>query len=408
MSLTLHVDGPRWRERAGSVADAVDTALGGGPAGPGGTRTVVPVAKGNGYGLGNARLAAEAIRLGAGVLAVGTVFELDDVASTFGGDLLVLEPFDPRDSASAQAWSAVVTGPFAARVIRTLASREAVAAVLAEARTREGGQGARPRVVLEGLTSMWRFGLDEGAVDQVLDDPALADLVHLEGLALHLPLVQPAAPRRPAIAMLHDSEVRVVERGSARAREVVAWGLLWTERLAARLGERAPDQATTLWVSHLDDDELRAVRADLPDLPVRLRLGTRLWLGDRSLLRVTGTVLAVHDVPGGGAGYTQRGADRLVVVSGGTAHGISLAAPAAMTGIRSRVVAAGTGALEAVGRNRSPFAWQGRKLWLVEPPHMHVAQLRLDRGARAPAVGDELDVDVRFTTLRADRVVGLD
>jgi hypothetical protein len=76
--------------------------------------------------------------------------------------------------------------------------------------------------------------------------------------------------------------------------------------------------------------------------------------------------------------------------------------------MRSRAVAAGTGALEAVGRNRSPFSWQGHKLWLVEPPHMHVAQLRLDRGSRVPDVGDELEVEVRFTTLHADQVVGLD
>ena len=62
MTFTLHVDGPTWREHLAEVMTAV----------PG----LVPVAKGNGYGFGNARLAAEAARVGAPVLAVGTSVDL--------------------------------------------------------------------------------------------------------------------------------------------------------------------------------------------------------------------------------------------------------------------------------------------------------------------------------------------
>ena len=65
MTFTLHVDGPTWRTHLAEVSAAV----------PG----LVPVAKGNGYGFGNARLAAEAGSLGAPVLAVGTARELADV-----------------------------------------------------------------------------------------------------------------------------------------------------------------------------------------------------------------------------------------------------------------------------------------------------------------------------------------
>ena len=88
MTFTLHVDGPTWRTHLTEVATAV----------PG----LVPVAKGNGYGFGNARLAAEAGTLGVPVLAVGTARELADVRTTYGGDLLVLTPWHPAtDSAGA-------------------------------------------------------------------------------------------------------------------------------------------------------------------------------------------------------------------------------------------------------------------------------------------------------------------
>ena len=84
----------------------------------------------------------------------------------------------------------------------------------------------------------------------------------------------------------------------------------------------------------------------LPDLPVRLRVGTRLWLGERSALRAAGTVLAVHPTPQGqSAGYHQRRGPRdgyVVVVSGGTSHGVALTAPrpgpqCASAGRRSRL-----------------------------------------------------------------------
>ena len=73
--------------------------------------------------------------------------------------------------------------------------------------------------------------------------------------------------------------------GSARVHEVVAWGLLWPNLLANLAGL---SDAGALWVSHLDDRECTQVREALPDIPIRLRLGTRLWLGDRGALRAGG------------------------------------------------------------------------------------------------------------------------
>ena len=69
MSFVITIDTDRWRAHQDSVRDAI-AATG---------ATLVPVAKGNGYGVGNVRLAMEARRLGADSLAVGTVYEVAEV-----------------------------------------------------------------------------------------------------------------------------------------------------------------------------------------------------------------------------------------------------------------------------------------------------------------------------------------
>ena len=138
-------------------------------------------------------------------------------------------------------------------------------------------------------------------------------------------------------------------------------------------------------------------------------------------MHARGTVLAVHQVAKGRAvGYRQRRAPKdglLVVVGGGTSHGVALEAPSPASSLRQRAVAAGTGALEASGRARSPFTWDGKRRWFAEPPHMQVSMLWLSaedvrlavgKGGRVPAVGDEIDCRVRHTTSAFDRIVGLD
>ena len=81
MTFTLYVDEARWRAHLAATVAA--------------TPDIVPVIKGNGYGLGNARLAAEAARLGVDTVAVGTVDELPAVRDGFPGDVLVLTPSYP-------------------------------------------------------------------------------------------------------------------------------------------------------------------------------------------------------------------------------------------------------------------------------------------------------------------------
>jgi hypothetical protein len=47
----------------------------------------------------------------------------------------------------------------------------------------------------------------------------------------------------------------------------------------------------------------------------------------------------------------------------------------------------------------------GKPRLFAEPPHMQASMLLLPEGAAVPAVGDEVDVRVRFTATQFDRVV---
>jgi alanine racemase len=387
VSFVLSVDAARWRDHLDHVWRAVaDSAH----------APLVPVIKGNGYGLGQGRLIAEAVRLGADAVAVGTVFEIDEAVDAGTHDVVVLEPFEPRDIAAADAWWAVGQRAASGRVIRTVASREALLALAT-------GHGS-VRVLLEARTSMQRFGFDEHELLRVLADPdvrsALASgKVLVDGLSLHLPIVEPADEVDPRRASL----------GTAKVREVVRWAGLWQAETEVWAGHNSP--ASRVWVSHLHDHELAAVAAAVPDVSVRMRVGTRLWLGERAALQATGTVLAVHPLPTGShVGYRQRTGPKdgtLVIVSGGTAHGIGLSAPTPAANVRQRVVTAGSGALDAAGRALSPFRWAGKQRWFAEPPHQHVSMLWIPKGVVIPAVGDRLPADVRFTTSRFDAVLGL-
>lgn len=386
MSFTVTIDAQRWRDHQDAVATSVQRSAG---------APVVPVIKGNGYGLGQARLTGEAVRLGADTVAVGTVFEVEEVASQGTHDILVLEPYEPRDSIASDAWWGVGQALHAGRVIRTIASTSALLSLTE-------GTGS-VRVVLEAATSMHRFGMDESELLGILADARIREAlargrILIEGLALHLPIAQPA----------DEDDPRRVTLGTAKVREVVRWAGLWSAETDVWSGHNSPE--CRVWVSHLDDPELAAVASSVPDVVLRARVGTRLWL-DRSAMRAAGTVLAVHPLPTGThVGYRQRTGPKdgtLVVVSGGTSHGIGLTAPTPAASVRQRVVTAGTGALDAAGRALSPFRWQGKQRWFAEPPHMHVSLVWLPAGVMVPAVGDRLDADVRFTTSSFDAVLGL-
>jgi alanine racemase len=342
MSFTLYVDESRWRAHLAATVAA--------------TPGIVPVIKGNGYGLGNQRLAAEAALLGVDTVAVGTADELPAVTSAFPGDVLVLTPSYPR--------------PFddpTGRVVQTAAHLE----------TLRAGDGAR--VLVEALTSMHRHGLDAGQLPALA--AALTD-VRLEGLAFHLPMDR--------------------HGGYDPAAEVDGW----LRRFAA-----AGVPTGTAWISHLRAAELDRLRSAFPATTFRPRIGTSLWLGDRGALVARGTVLDVHQLERGTHyGYRRRRAARdshLVVVSGGTAHGVALEAPRTVRGPAGRGKALAVGTLAAANLSLSPFRWAGKQRWFAEPPHMHVSLLLVPASVDPPAIGTELDCDVRMTTLHPDAVAPL-
>jgi alanine racemase len=347
MSLTLTVDGDRWRRHLRAVADR--------------TPGLTPVAKGNGYGFGLGRLARKTQWLGVDTLAVGTYEELPEVMQRFDGDLLVLTPWRPTEAA-------VPDGLSTKRLVHTVSRLVDLLALL--------DRHPDARVVLERMTSMRRHGM---TADELRSAAKLLERrsTRVDGVALHLPLAEGA----------HLTEV------VGLVNDVVASGL----------------STRRLWVSHLTARELASLRTSYADFEVRPRIGTDLWLGDRGALHVTATVLDVHEVERGDVfGYRGRTAPKaghILVVSGGTAHGIGLEAPTGDHSLRARAATLARGGLDAVGFVRSPYTVDGKQRLFAEPPHMQASMLFLPHGPRVPAVGDQGDVRVRFTATTFDRVV---
>jgi hypothetical protein len=354
MALVLRVDGDRWRAHLKDVRDRH----------PG----LVPVAKGNGYGFGLARLARKTEWLELDTVAVGTYEEIPAIQQRYAGSLLVLTPWRPFNPA-----------PDNPRVIHTVGRLEDLRALAAR-------DGERPRVVLERMTSMRRHGFSgpdlREAARIVLRDGG----VRLEGVALHLPLAKTS----------HLSEVERL------MNDVVGAGI------GSGPGTGDLPGGRTIWISHVTEMELELLSRKYPDFRFRPRIGTSLWLGDRGALSVRATVLDAHPVDRGDTyGYRGRSAPRpgtILVVSGGTSHGIGLEAPTGDATIRARAASIARGGLDAAGLVRSPYTVDGKQRLFAEPPHMQASMLFLPAGTIVPAVGDEIDCRVRFTATDFDRV----
>lgn len=227
---------------------------------------LVPVVKGNGYGVGRAALHAVADGI-ANDVCVGTVHELDGIPD--GLTPVVLTP--------------TLVAPDSTAPVLTVGHPAHVDAL--------HGWGGRVLVKLQ--SSMRRFGVEPAglaALTQAATDAGL-DVV---GASLHLPLAGT------------DTD---------RVGEVQAW--------TAHLDPTQP-----LWLSHLGLPAYAALQARHPSRPFRLRLGSALWHGDKSFLHLTAAVLDVHRVTAPAvAGYRHRQlpADgHLVVVAAGSAHGIGV------------------------------------------------------------------------------------
>jgi Alanine racemase, N-terminal domain len=353
MALTLYVDAERWHAHLRRVRDSH----------PG----IVPVAKGNGYGFGIDRLGELATWLGIDTVAVGAYAEVPEVSKAFDGTVLVLTPWRPTEK------RAVLDD----HVVHTVGRLEDLVAL-----TR---RTERPRVILERMTSMRRHGFSARDLREAVRLWAEVGGVRLEGVAFHLPMVSTGSTGRG-----EGSHVPEVER-------------LMTDVVAAGM------PAKRIWVSHLTDTELEGLRHKYADFEFRPRIGTALWLGDRGALQAKAAVLDVHPVERGEVfGYRGRTAPKaghVVVVSGGTSHGIGLEAPTGGASLRDRAARVAKGGLDAAGFVRSPYTIDGKQRLFAEPPHMQASMLFLPSGAHVPEVGDEIDVRVRYTATAFDETV---
>ncbi|WP_327067979.1 alanine racemase [Kitasatospora sp. NBC_01302] len=371
MTLSLYVDTDRWRAHQRAVLAEF----------PG----LVPVAKGNGYGFGNRRLAQEAALLGTGCLAVGTAAEAaellrdgghgqdgdgrdrdgnGDRPGGFPGELLVLTPYRVGEEGAELPDDTV---------LRTVAGVEALRA-LSQA-------PGRRRVVVECMTSMRRHGIAPAELAHLAEAAAATGGAGsvIEGFALHLPLDRPD--------------------GSDPAAEISAW---------VQAIETAALPVEHIYLSHLDAGGIAWLNVRHPATTFHSRIGTRLWLGEVEALTARATVLDVTAVSRGERyGYRQHKAPsdgHLLVVSGGTAHGIGLQAPTYVKGLLPRAKGIARAGLASLNRTLSPYQWNGRQLWFAEPPHMQVSIVFLPGGTKPPAIGDELPLNVRHTTTHFDRL----
>ncbi len=310
---------------------------------------IVPVIKGNGYGFGAGLLCGEAQRMGVATIAIGTYVEAPAALAAFDGDVLVMEPYRPRIHSAL---------PFLPdrRLVHTVTSSTDLDSL----------RGIEPaaRVVIEGLTSMNRFGAPVEAINE------LVDAAGAEAVTLHLPL------------------------GTGHLAEVV------------RFVDAVP-AAQRWFVSHVSPDELATLRSRYPDHEFRPRIGTDLWLAEPTSYEVRAHVLDVRAVAKGDrAGYRQRtlSGGHLVVVSGGTSHGVALESPASAATPRSRAIAVAEGVLQAAHKVRSPFTVSGCSPRFAEPPHMQCSLLMLPVGVTPPTVGDTVTVRMRLTTTYPDAV----
>ena len=307
---------------------------------------LVPVIKGNGYGFGIPTLARESASFNAQCVACYSADEAAAIRSQFEGDVLLLAP----DSRLEEEW-----------VIHTVAPV-----------SKSFGDHKPKRFVIELLSPVKRHGFTLADVATALNEYSHSG--RCEGFALHLPI---------------DQKSSAVE---------------WVSAQLASLDGLQIDPSSyqnTIWISHISADDLLSLKKSWPKLRWRVRVGTDLWLGARTSLTATATVLDCHQISTSErVGYRQAapGKGWLIVASGGTAQGIGLEVPT--SGIKSLIKSL----LRLFGWNPSPYSWNGSALPFAEAPHMHNSLLYL-KSENPPDIGEEIGLNVRFTTTTFDEVV---
>jgi len=380
MTFALKVDASKFRSHLVAVMNSYAKA----------GAELVPVIKGNGYGFGRDALAGETARLGCNQIAVGTVWELEQSLAAFAGEILVLEPFNSIDESASKKWRQHLEHN-SDRIIVTVSNLD-----LGGARS----AGVK-NIYLEGKTSLSRFGIlhfDMQSLDNFDDLKVL-------GLSLHLPIVQSASKVNATTEISSAFDGTTLSQSMT---EVWNWIVLY-EELSNK--HSLPKRIS---LSHVTEKQVQAFKKMMQnysfDFEIEVRIGTKLWLGEPNAIQASGTVLQIHEMTHRqNVGYRQIASGnnkRLIVVSGGTAHGVAMAAPSNTNSLRKKGIAIAEGISQALGKVRSPFSHNGNNLDFVEPPHMQVSMLWSNDSTIS--VGDTLDCNVRNTTTYFDQVIGLD
>jgi alanine racemase len=306
VALVLTIDSARWADHVARTASQVSG--------------LIPVVKGNGYGLGRDWLAHKAAELSS-LLAVGTVHEVASVPA--GRTAVVLTPS---------------LGPCPGAVV-TIGSAAHLEAL--------GSTGHR--VLVKIRSSMGRYGADPAQARQLLATARGAGHEVL-GVSIHPPLVGSSADHAAEIATLLDTI-----------------------------------EPVGVWVSHLDTSDYDELRRRFADRQWWLRLGTRLWHGDKSMMNLRADVIDTRTVEAGEiAGYhgsTIPVDGTLVMVGCGSAHGVA-----------------------PLADGRSPFHFARQRMDLLEAPHMHTSMCVVPKGQPAPTVGEWVDVQRPLTTTNPDLI----
>ena len=259
MTLRLTVDENAFRSHVASVAAS--------------TPHLVPVIKGNGYGLGRARLIELVNELlpSTNTVAVGTIHEAADIPRQYA--VHVMTPVGDFDHVEIPA-----------NAMLTVGSRHDV-----DVLARRAWKG---RVVVKLASSMRRFGAthDEFA-DLVQDVARIGGVIH--ACAIH-----------PATAGT-DAD---------RLAEIHAWLPV------------IPD-CVTVSVSHLGPSSLESLRSLSDRRTIEARLGTALWHGTKEHFALRADVMRVEPCHvGETAGYRASRIEHdghLVVIGAGSAHGVT-------------------------------------------------------------------------------------
>jgi alanine racemase len=233
--------------------------------------------------------------------------------------------------------------------LTTVARPDAILTVGSPAHVAALGRTAR-RVVVKVRSSMNRYGMPVADVASLIDECERAGHA-VEGVSMHPPLAGTSADHANEIAAL----LRHIETRH------------------------------TAWVSHVSVDDYAALRSAGPDRQWRLRLGTSLWHGDKSMFHLRTDVLDARPVDAGAVvGYhasTVPSAGTLLMVGCGSAHGVA-----------------------PLPDGRSPFHFGRQRLVLVEAPHMHTTLVLAPHGQPTPQVGEFVDVQRPLITTQPDLV----